>query len=70
MRTYYRTCIKDLTIKDGSKVFTLEEGKKYLTSAAFGGYATVLTNFWVPLPHKEYFKGCKPAYGTKKGEQL
>ncbi len=70
MKTYYRKCIKDLIIKDGNKVFTLEKGKEYLTSHVFKGQVTVLTNYWVPIPCKEYFKECKPAYGTKtrKGE--
>jgi len=70
-RTYHRKCIKDLTIKDGEKIFTLEKGKIYLTSHSYNnGTVTVLTNYWVPVPCKEYFKGCRPAYGTKirKGE--
>ena len=61
METFNRICIKDFTVKDGDKSFTIERGKEYLTSEVgsapvIGGCkpehdcVTVFSRYWVVVP--------------------
>ena len=61
MKTFRRICIKDFTVVDGDKSFTVERGKEYLTSAidsapVVGGVkpkkdcVTVFSKYWLTVP--------------------
>lgn len=70
MKVVKRICIKDLEIKaDDGGIFRLKKGESYDTTEentypAIGpkltepGCVVVLSNYWVPVPLREFFCTC------------
>lgn len=46
MRTFNRICIKDYTIVECDRSFTIKRGKEYLTSDTKNNTVTVFSTMW------------------------